>query len=187
MSLPDYDDGHPCGSTVPVPARLERFGRVGQWRVPGRRLVGLLTLCGLRSPLRGYGRLVSASEWRSTRRADPVGARSCSRPDDNACPNSARRSRPVQNRKTPQALTTDIAACRCIQASGFCLHTCCSGWRSLLHAIGQLLTAPHAQPRFSWRPRVADARRRQLRCAARNGPTFSAHSSRLQRCAAPLE
>ncbi len=45
-SIPDCDDGHPCGGTdrtVPVPAQLERFGRVGQWRVPGRRLVGLMS------------------------------------------------------------------------------------------------------------------------------------------------
>ena len=51
--LPDCDDGHPCGSTVPVPAQLERFGRVGQWRVAGRRLVlgcCRVTLCGLHSP-----------------------------------------------------------------------------------------------------------------------------------------
>jgi hypothetical protein len=50
----DCDDGHMCGSTVPVPAQLERFGRVGQWRVPGRRLVGLLTAYAVRiaEPLR---------------------------------------------------------------------------------------------------------------------------------------
>jgi hypothetical protein len=50
----DCDDGHLCGSTVPVPARLELFGRIGQWRVPGRRLVGLLTACAVRvaKPLR---------------------------------------------------------------------------------------------------------------------------------------
>jgi hypothetical protein len=41
--FPDCDDGHPCGSTVPVPARLEQFGHVGQWRVPGRRLAGLMS------------------------------------------------------------------------------------------------------------------------------------------------
>ncbi len=41
VCVPDCDDGHPYGSTVPVPARLERFGRVGQWQVPGGRLVGL--------------------------------------------------------------------------------------------------------------------------------------------------
>jgi hypothetical protein len=43
------------------------------------------------------------------------------------------------------------------QASGFCLLTCRPGWRSLLHAICQSLTAPHAQPCFSWRPRVLKA------------------------------
>ena len=54
LFLPDCDDGHPCGSTVPVPARLERFGRVGQWRVPGRRLVGLMSGYAVRvtQPLR---------------------------------------------------------------------------------------------------------------------------------------
>ena len=36
----DRDDGQLCGSTVPVPARLERCGRVGQGRVPGRRFGG---------------------------------------------------------------------------------------------------------------------------------------------------
>jgi hypothetical protein len=41
--FPDCDDGHPSGSKVPVPARLERFGHVGQWRVPGRRLAGLMS------------------------------------------------------------------------------------------------------------------------------------------------
>jgi hypothetical protein len=46
----DRDDGHSCGSTVPVPARLERCGRVGQGRVPGRRLVGLMS---------GYARRVT--------------------------------------------------------------------------------------------------------------------------------
>ncbi len=52
--LPGCDDGHPCVSTVPVPARLGRFGRVGQWRVPGRRLVGCLSRCAVRvtQPLR---------------------------------------------------------------------------------------------------------------------------------------
>jgi hypothetical protein len=34
--------------TVPVPARLGRFGRVGQWRVPGRRLVGCLSRYAVR-------------------------------------------------------------------------------------------------------------------------------------------
>ncbi len=54
VSLPDCDDGHLCGSTVPVPAQLERFGRVGQWRVSGRRLVGLLSGYAVRvtQPLR---------------------------------------------------------------------------------------------------------------------------------------
>jgi hypothetical protein len=47
---PDRDDGHPCGSTVPVSARLERCGRVGQGRIPGRRLVGLMS---------GYARRVA--------------------------------------------------------------------------------------------------------------------------------
>ena len=36
----DRDDGQLCGSTVPVPARLERCGRVGQGRIPGRRFGG---------------------------------------------------------------------------------------------------------------------------------------------------
>ncbi len=51
----DYVNGHFDGSLVPVPARLERFGRVGQLRVPGRRLVGLwssyaVRVTALRSP-----------------------------------------------------------------------------------------------------------------------------------------
>jgi hypothetical protein len=45
--------------------------------------------------------------------------------------------------------------CNIYCASGFCLLTCCSGWRSLLHAICPSLTAPHAQPRFLWRPPAA--------------------------------
>jgi hypothetical protein len=46
----------PCSrSLVPGPARLELFGRVGQWRAQGRSLdLGCrwLTLCGLPGPLR---------------------------------------------------------------------------------------------------------------------------------------
>jgi hypothetical protein len=51
----------------------------------------------------------------------------------------------------PPELTTDIAACKCTP----------SEWRLLAYmssmAIRQSLTAPHAQPRFSWRSRVSKA------------------------------
>ncbi len=54
MFLPGCDDGHPCVGTVPVPARLGRFGPLGQWQVPGRRLVGCLsgTTVRVMQPLR---------------------------------------------------------------------------------------------------------------------------------------
>jgi hypothetical protein len=91
----------------------------------------------------------------------PEGAHSCSRPDDNACPNRARLSRAEQTRKAQQDFTTDIAACRCNPSiSGLLLAY--NQWLLLAYmlfrmAIRRSLTATHAQPRFSWRPRVSKA------------------------------
>jgi hypothetical protein len=54
LRLVDLGTSRPCSrSLVPGTARLERFGRVGQWRVPGRSFslgCGWHTLCGFAEP-----------------------------------------------------------------------------------------------------------------------------------------
>ncbi len=86
----------------------------------------------------------------------PEGARSCSRPDDNACPNHARRSRAEQTRKTDGHRRLQV------QPKRQWLLLAYNQWLLLAYmlfrmAIRRSLTAPHAQPRFSWRPRVSKA------------------------------